>query len=104
MRQKLVDIAFFLAPAVDELMRQQIEDENEKYRLEHIALDEFHLEIVEAEKVKFDALYQTWKQSVVRFHKLKQNDAIQKFVDKLNSKQFVNSESRVEIFRQMKDE
>ena len=57
MRQKLVDIAFFLAPAVDELMKQQVNDENEKYRLEHIELDNFHLEIVEAESGKFDVLY-----------------------------------------------
>jgi hypothetical protein len=57
MRQKLVDIAFYLAPQVDELMKQQVRDEEEKYRLEHEQLDQFHLEIVDREKAKFDVLY-----------------------------------------------
>jgi hypothetical protein len=57
MRQKLVDIAFFLAPQVDDLMKQQVSDEEEKYKIEHLELDTFHLEIVEAEKAKFDILY-----------------------------------------------
>lgn len=31
MRQKLIDIAFYLEPQVDELMKKQISDENSKY-------------------------------------------------------------------------
>ena len=40
----------------------------------------------------------------MRFHKIKQDDAIRRFVDRLNSKEFVNPETRVEIFVQMKQE
>ena len=104
MRQKLIDIAFYLEPQVDELMKKQIEDETTKYRLEHEECDKFYEDIVQAESDKFDALYQQWKDSVVRFHILKQNNAIEKFVARLNSKEFVNPDSRVAIFRQMKEE
>ena len=86
MRQKLIDIAFFLEPAVDELMASQIRDENEKYAREHEECDQFHLEVEAAEVEKFDGLYQTWKQAVVRFHIIKQEDALKKFVEKMNSK------------------
>ena len=104
MRQKLIDIAFFLEPQVDELMKQQITDETEKYEAEHQDCDQFYDDIVHNETEKFDLLYTTWKNSVVRFHKLKQEDAIKKFVDRLNSKEFVNPPTRVDIFSNMKNE
>lgn len=56
------------------------------------------------EKEKFDRLYQIWKEAVVQFHKLKQEDAIKKFVGRLNSKEFVNPQTRVDIFECMKAE
>lgn len=71
MRQKLVDIAFYLEPQVDELMKQQISDEEAKYSAEHQDCDEFYRGIILQEKEKFDFLYSTWKAAVVRFHKLK---------------------------------
>ena len=40
----------------------------------------------------------------MRFHKIKQDDAIKRFVDRLNSKEFVNPETRVDLFAQMKAE
>lgn len=49
-------------------------------------------------------MYQTYKAAVVRFHKIKQQAAIERFVNRLNSKEFVNPQSRVEIFRNMKRE
>ena len=104
MRQKLIDIAFYLAPQVDELMKQQISDEEAKYAAEHAECDEFYETIVLNEKEKFDHLYQTWKEAVVQFHKLKQEDAIKRFVDRLNSKEFVNPQTRVDIFNNMKSE
>jgi hypothetical protein len=99
MRSKLIEIAFYLTPAVDDLMKKQIEVEEEKYRLEHEECDTFYHEVVEAEKVKFDILYNQWKESVVRFHHLKQDNAIKVFVELLNSKRFINPDSRVAIFR-----
>jgi len=104
MRQKLIDIAFYLEPQVDELMKQQVTDENEKYAAEHEECDQFYGTVVENEDEKFDVLYNQWKDSVVRFHKIKQDDAIKRFVDRLNSKEFVNPETRVDIFMQMKEE
>lgn len=104
MRSKLIDIAFYLEPQVDDLMKKQIQDEEEKYKKEHIDCEQFYTDVVEAEKAKFDVLYQTWKASVVKFHQLKQDHAIKVFVDKMNSKRFVNPETRVDLFRQMKDE
>jgi hypothetical protein len=41
---------------------------------------------------------------VVRFHLIKQEDAIKRFLDLMESKRFVNAATRVEIFNQMKDE
>lgn len=40
----------------------------------------------------------------MRFHKIKQDDAIKRFVDRLNSKEFVNPQTRVDLFAQMKAE
>jgi len=85
-------------------MKQQISDEAEKYRQEHEDCNSFYQAIVEAESQKFDVLYATWKQSVVRFHILKQDNAIETFVNRLNSKEFVNPATRVDIFRNMKTE
>ena len=93
-----------MAPQVDELMKQQISDEEAKYAAEHADCDEFYEAIVVNEKEKFDVLYHTWKEAVVQFHKLKQEDAIKKFVDRLNSKEFVNPQTRVDIFSNMKAE
>ena len=47
MRQKLIDIAFYLEPQVDELMKQQVTDENEKYAAEHEECDQFYGTVVE---------------------------------------------------------
>jgi hypothetical protein len=41
---------------------------------------------------------------VIKFHQIKQDDAIKRFVNRMNSKEFVNPESRVDIFRKIKIE
>ncbi len=66
--------------------------------------DAFYVEIVEKEKVKFDILYQTWKESVVKFHLIKQEDAISRFLTLLNSPKFVNPDSRISLFNTVKSE
>lgn len=104
MRNKLIDIAFYLTPQVDELMQQQITDETAKYEAEHLECDAFYDEVVNHEKEKFDVLYQIWKDAVVKFHQIKQENAIRKFVERLNSKEFVNPETRVQIFSNLKSE
>ena len=60
--------------------------------------------MAEVEKQKFDILYSQWKESVVRFHLLKQEDAISKLLVRLNSQEFVNPPSRISIFRRLKEE
>lgn len=40
----------------------------------------------------------------MRFHKLKQEDAIKKFLDEMNSLKFVNPPSRVAIFAEIQEE
>lgn len=72
--------------------------------MEHAELDKFHLEVVASDQAKFETLYASWKEAVVRFHKLKQADAIKKFLDRMNSEEFVNPPSRVAIFKEMRDE
>ena len=97
MRENLVNIAFFLEPEVDKLMQDWIRKEAEKYSQEHNSNDAFYYELVQKEKDKFDALYQSWKASVVRFHLLKQENAIEVFIELMESKKFVNPESRVNL-------
>jgi hypothetical protein len=45
--------------------------------------------------------YDNWKEAVVRFQKLKQEDAIVKFLNEMNSMKFVNPQSRVAIFKEI---
>jgi hypothetical protein len=104
MRQNLVDIAFFLAPEVDELIKTWIAHENERYRQEHLVNDSFYEEFVKREAEKYEVLYQEWKDSVVRFHLIKQEDAIRRFIELMESKRFVNAPARVEIFNELKHE
>lgn len=104
MRQNLVDIAFFLAPEVDELIKTWIAHENERYRQEHVVNDQFYEEFVKREAEKYEGLYQDWKDSVVRFHLIKQEDAIRRFIELMESKRFVNAPARVEIFNELKYE
>jgi len=102
MRANLVDIAFFLAPEVDNLIRQWITQESEKYRVEHSQNDSFYEELSQKEAQKFEILYNHWKDSVVRFHLIKQEDAIKRFLDLMESKRFVNAQSREDIFSELK--
>lgn len=94
LRDNLVYIAFLLEPAVDDLMQEFKENDRQKYIVEHQQLDEFAAAVVESDKEKFQKHYDDWKEAVVRFHKLKQEDAIAKFLKQMNSMKFVNPESR----------
>ena len=107
LREDLVTIAFKLAggdDGVDALMIAYREKDLQKYEIEHAELDEFYEAVVVSDADKFDALYAKWKEAVVQFHKLKQADAIEKFLDRMNSEEFVNPPSRVAIFNEMRDE
>jgi hypothetical protein len=46
--------------------------------------------VTESDKAKFEEHYANFKEAVMRFHKLKQEDAITKFLSNLNSLKFVN--------------
>lgn len=94
MRENLVNIAFLLEPEVDKLMEDWVKEETDKYTQEHSSNDQFYNELSQKEKIKFDVLYLTWKEAVARFHLLKQENAIEVFIEKMESKQFVNPDSR----------
>ncbi len=98
MRENLINIAFILEPGVDELIKERVATEDKKYHDEHASNDLFYEDIVKQESDKFDVLYNQWKQSVVRFHFLKQEEAISKFLARVNSNEFVNPESRIQLF------
>ena len=98
MRDNLVNIAFILEPEVDRLIKGWVESEKKKYENEHIECDQFYNQVVEEEKKRFEELYQTWKEAVIRFHYLKQEDAIAKFLLKMNSQEFVNPQTRQDLF------
>ena len=104
MRQNLIEIAFYLAPEVDSFIAKQVAEEDEKYRIEHASNDEFYSQTVQLESDKFDVLYNQWKESVVRFLLIKQEDAIKRFIDLMESKRYVNAQTRCDIFSRLKDE
>ena len=58
MRANLINIAFYLEPAVDTLIAEWISKEDKKYADEHLSNDIFYNQIAESEKEKFDVLYQ----------------------------------------------
>ena len=93
-----------LEPQVDELLVDYKEKDQARYRQEHEENDAFFEEVVKSDTEKFENHYAVWKQSVVRFHKLKQEDAIKKCLARMNSEEFVNPPSRVAIFNEMKEE
>ena len=57
MRSNLINIAFILEPAVDELITGWVSKEEKKYENEHLQNDEFYREVVLKEQDKFDVLY-----------------------------------------------
>ena len=100
---QLIDIAFLLAEPVHQLVRDWIFSESEKYAREHEENFEYYEAWRAKEIAKFEELYAQWKGRVAQFHLLKQNDAIERFNARMNSKEFVNPQSRVDLFSRMKD-
>lgn len=101
---QLIFIAFLLEPAVEELLVDYKVRDAEKYKVEHEQLDEYYQQVVASDKDKFEGHYESWKAAIVRFHKLKQEDAIKRFLDEMNSLKFVNPPSRVKIFMEIQEE
>jgi ribonucleotide reductase alpha subunit len=79
-------------------MQERILNEDEKYKVEHEQCENYYQEVVNSETERFQDLHRIWREAVARFHKLKQEDAIQKFVDLMNSKRFVNPDTRTELY------
>ena len=104
LRQQLLDIAFLLEPAVDKLMVDYLEEDARKYAAEHEECDNYYTEVTTSDVQKFEQHYLNYKEAGVRFHKLKQEDAIQTFLDKMNSLDFVNPVSRKAVFADMRAE
>lgn len=104
LRADLIDIAFLLEPQVDELLTDYREQDTVRYEAEHTENDAFYDDVIITDVTKFESHYAYWKESVVRFHKLKQEDAITKFLARMNSDEFVNPRTRTIIFQDIKDE
>ena len=104
LREDLITIAFLLEDKVDELLVDYKQKDQERYRKEHEENDAFYDAVVKSDQEKFENHYAVWKESVVRFHKLKQEDAIKKCLARMNSEEFVNPTSRVAIFKEMQQE
>ena len=104
LREDLIGIAFMLEDQVDALLVEYKEKDEKRYEAEHADNDVFYDEVVQADQQKFEGHYAVWKESVVQFHKLKQEDAITKFLTRMNSEEFVNPLSRVAIFDEMRTE
>jgi len=77
------------------------ESDKVKYAKEHVECDAFYADVVAKDKEKFQTHYDNWKEAVVRFQKLKQEDAIKTFLNEMNSMKFVNPQSRVTIFKEI---
>jgi hypothetical protein len=45
MRANLVNIAFFLEPEVDHLIKEWVTKETERYNMEHLSNDQFYEEL-----------------------------------------------------------
>lgn len=80
------------------------QQDEQKYAREHLQNEDFYNQVVQSDLEKFEKRYAIWKESVNRFHKLKQEDAISRFLNRMNSTEFVNPPSRVQIFKEMRDE
>lgn len=104
LRADLIDIAFLLEPEVDDLLTDYREQDMIRYETEHTENDAFYDDVITTDISKFEGHYAYWKESVVRFHKLKQEDAITKFLSRMNSAEFVNPRTRTQIFADIKDE
>lgn len=81
-----------------------LENDKIKYAKEHAECDVFYEQVVADDKEKFQAHYENWKEAVIRFQKLKQEDAIKTFLNEMNSLKFVNPETRINIFREIQQE
>ena len=104
LRADLIDIAFLLEPEVDDPLTDYREQDMIRYETEHTENDAFYDDVITTDISKFEGHYAYWKESVVRFHKLKQEDAITKFLSRMNSAEFVNPRTRTQIFADIKDE
>lgn len=58
----------------------------------------FYQDLVISENAKFDTLLDKWSDRLKEFHILKQNFALESFIDRINSFEFLNPTSRVKIF------
>ena len=93
-----------LEPEVDALMVDYQEEDARKYTAEHEECDFYYDSVTTSDIEKFEMHYDNYKEAGVRFHKLKQEDAITAFLDRMNSVEFVNPETRQKIFSDLRNE
>lgn len=102
LQQELTYTAFLLEPAVIELVEEWKAREGLRYKKEHEDSYEFHRKLVEEENQKHSNNKDEWESRRERFHILKQEDAIKTFQERVDSPEFVNPKSRIDIFKRIK--
>jgi len=103
LKQELTDHAFLLEPAVIELVDDWKSKEELRYKKEHEDSYEFHRKLVSDQEDNHTALKDQWNGRRIRFHILKQEHAIKTFQERIDSPEFVNPETRIELFARLKE-
>ena len=103
LKQELTDHAFLLEPAVIELVDDWKSKEELRYKKEHEDSYEFHRKLVSDQEDNHTALKEQWNGRRIRFHILKQEHAIKTFQERIDSPEFVNPETRIELFARLKE-
>jgi len=85
-------------------MVDYLDEDARKYAAEHDQCDDYYTTVTTSDVQKFENHYLGYKDAGVRFHKLKQEDAISTFLDRMNSLEFVNPETRKVVFAEMRSE
>lgn len=76
--------------------------EEERYKKEHEDSFNFHAQLEQDENQRYTNLRNEWEDRRIRFHVLKQENAIKTFQERIDSSEFVNPEARVRLFKRMK--
>lgn len=104
LREDLINIAFMLEPEVDQLLIDYKVQDERRYEAEHSECDQFFEQVIANDNAVFDEHFAVWTEKLARFKKLHQEDAIERFLVRMNSEEMVNPQSRVQLFEELKEE
>lgn len=93
-----------LEPEVDQLLIDYKVQDERRYEAEHSECDQFFEQVIANDNAVFDEHFAVWTEKLARFKKLHQEDAIERFLVRMNSEEMVNPQSRVQLFEELKEE